>query len=206
MGGSWSEWLMPGHFYSYVQEQVTNYFMVANREWAHIEYTWPERVDSGTMSGPFTVANMELTKTGQIWQVIFGVEPQCRLYIKVPVEIARHGTAKQPVWSVAFSTVGHYESWSTPWDQPSWISEVFMIRPITNFLAFEVFNKEDITIQPDINFFLAKCVMQPIGTVYNGRLTPAANRFTETLKRLYQRTIPHRPLTLMPVRAPAEAP
>ena len=81
-----------------------------------------------------------------------------------------------------------------------------MIRPITNFLAFEVFNKEDITIQPDINFFLAKCVMQPIGTVFNGRLTPAANRFTETLRRLYQRTIPHRPLTLMPVRAPAEAP
>jgi len=39
-----------------------------------------------------------------------------------------------------------------------------------------------------------------------GVQSPTAPRWKETLDKLYRRVIPHRPLTILPVRAPAEAP
>jgi hypothetical protein len=46
-------------------------------------------------------------------------------------------------------------------------------------------------------------ITERIGTEYEGVLTPTANRYKEILEKLYKRLVPHRPITLMPVRAPA---
>ena len=46
-------------------------------------------------------------------------------------------------------------------------------------------------------------ITERIGYEQNGVLTPMANRWKEVLEKLYKRVIPHRPITLMPVRAPA---
>lgn len=203
---TWAKWLEEGYFYSYLQEKTRFYFMVYSRDFAHVEYQWPNTIATLTLDGPVTPADLETTDTKQIWQIIFGITPQCRIYVSMPTETARHGVAKKPQWTTTFSTVGHFEAEMSQWEQPSWITEHFMVRPITTFIAFTCYNPNVITIRPRLNFYIAKCDMEPIGSEYNGVLTPASNRYSETLEKLYKRLIPHRPLTLLPVRAPAEAP
>ncbi len=90
--------------------------------------------------------------------------------------------------------------WSWPWEH-------FMIRPWNQQIAFSAYNPDE-TDDTDLrlNIFLAKLATERIGTIQMGIQSPSADRWRETLDKLYRRVIPHRPLTIKPVRAPAEAP
>lgn len=211
-GEEWAGWLRDGFFYSYLYEKVRYYFMVKRRDWAHIRYNWEENVSSESESGPFTPADLEVTKEDQIWQVIFGLEPDVYVYVYLPTDVARHGVARRPVATAALREVGHYTQSESPYFRPTFLTEHFLIKPIQSFIGFKVYNNQNYTFYTHdhtanpirLNIEIAKCEMERIGTEEEGILTPAEDRFKETLEKLYRRTLFHRPLTLFPVRAPAK--
>lgn len=206
---SWADWLREGFFYSYREQQVRKFFNVMYRDWAHIEYTWPEDIAPGVVSGPIVIDNLETTKENQIWQVIFGISHDVYVYIHAPTDIERHGVAKVPKQTTNLREVGHYRMQDSWWDKPSFITEHFLLKPEIPFVAFSVYNPRNITFRHDynpikLNFYLCKCEMEQVGEEVKGELQAAESRFTETLDKLYRRVIMHRPLTLIPLRAPAK--
>ena len=92
-----------------------------------------------------------------------------------------------------------------------------MMRPETFRIGFDAYNPNDIDLTDlKLNIFIAKLVTERIGTEEYGVLTTPQvrdvaitrrlnERWSETLLRLHKRLIPFRPITLQPVRAPAEA-
>ena len=206
---TWAGWLREGYFYSYREQQVRKFFNILHRDWAHFEYTWPETVASGGMSGPFTVDDLETTKENQIWQVIFGISHDVYIYTHVPTDVDRHGVAKVPRPTTNLREVGHFRMQDSWFDKPSFITEHFLLKPEVPYIAFSLYNPQNIAFQEDynpvkLNIYIAKCEMEWIGEEMKGQLVPADGRFQETLDKLYRRIIPHRPLTLMPLRAPAK--
>jgi len=211
----WSEgWLKEGYFISYIRDGVHYFEHIIQKDFAHWEYDWPETITTLTTSGPHVPANFEITKgydsknnTNHLWQMIFGIKGQAYIYIELPTDLHRHGIPKVPKPSTIQRTVSHFEEWMSPFREPTFITEHFMMRPETFQIAFDAYNPQAIDLTDVIlNIFLAKMVTERIGTVENGRLVPKADRWRETLDKLYRRVIPHRPITLLPVRAPAEAP
>lgn len=206
---SWANWLREGFFYSYREQQVRKFFNVMYRDWAHIEYTWEEDVAPGVASGPVTISDLETTKENQIWQIIFGISHDIYVYIHAPTDIDRHGVALRPKQTTSLREVGHYRMQDSWWDKPSFITEHFLLKPEIPFVAFSVYNPRNITFRHDynpikLNFYVCKCEMEQVGEEVKGELLPAESRFTETLDKLYRRVIMHRPLTLVPLRAPAK--
>lgn len=204
-------WLNEGHFYSFLDNDlVRHYFMVLARDWAHIEYHWEEDVAAGAVSGPFTPADLETTKEDQLWQIIFGIKPDAYIYVYMPTDIARHGVAKRTTGTSSLREAGHYKMQDSPFERPSFYTEHFLVKPYTPFISFQAYNPQNISFKEDynpikLNFKIAKCVMENIGTEdRNGEMEAAHSRFNETLDKLHRRVIPHRPLTLYPVRAPAK--
>lgn len=238
----WADWIAEGHFISVlstVDAGARKYFFVKSREFSHYEYEWAQTIGALSFDGPRTINNLENTAKAdtQIWQLIFGIDKQVYVYVHVPVDVDRHGVAKVPRQTAAFRTVGHYDGWMSPWMQPSWVTEHFLIRPDTPFIAVSCYNPQAITLTPRLNFFINKLDLEKLGEEkeglliasdfpqlqYNPRSGAIASRETgevskvteeqlkkqsrwmETLELLYRRRIPHRPVTLMPVRAPATA-
>jgi len=210
----WSAgWLKEGHFISYRIENTRYYEHVIMRDFAHYEYEWPEIIEAGKTSGPYVPNRIEVTRgyskqtnLNYIWQMIFGIKGQVYIYIELPTDVHRHGLPKAPKPSRELRQVSHFEEWMSPYREPSFITEHFLMRPVTYRIAFSAYNPQSINIKPWLNIFIAKIVTERIGTEINGVLTPTANRWAETLDKLYRRVIPHRPITIMPVRMPAEAP
>ncbi len=205
----WAGWLKEGMFYSYREQDERHYFMVLFRDWAHFEYTWEESVLPLGFSGPVTIDDLETTKDNQIWQVIFGLKQDVNIYVQLPTDVDRHGVAKRPTNSATFRNVGHYGIQDSWWYRPSFLTEHFLLRPEVPFISFSVYNPHFISFKEvfnpiKLNFFIAKCEMERIGTVTSGEQEPAHPRFTETLDKLYRRVLRHRPLTLIPLRAPAK--
>jgi len=205
----WAGWLKEGLFYSYRERQERHYFNVLFRDWAHFEYTWEEDVAAGGFSGPVTINDLETTKENQIWQVIFGLNKDVNMYVHLPTDIDRHGVAKRPKQTATFRNVGHYGIQDSWWYRPSFVTEHFLLKPEVPFIAFSAFNPRNIAFLEDfspimLNIYIAKCEMERIGTVTSGEQAPAHARFTETLDKLYRRVLRHRPLTLVPLRAPAK--
>jgi len=181
----------------------------------HWEYDWPESIASLADSGPFIPESLQITrgynkKTNQnrIWQMIFGIKTQTYIYIELPTDLHRHGIPKDPKPSTANRRTSHFTEWMSPFMEPSFITEHFMQKDEgLEQIAFDAYNPTSITLTPTLNIFLAKISTERIGTeMYeDGRLVlePTQSRFSEVLDKLYRRVIPQRPLTLMPVRAPA---
>jgi len=210
---NWSEWMKEGFFISYVRAGTRYYEHVIMRDLAHYEYVWHEGIGPGEVSGPHVPTQLEITRgfdsgtnTNRIWQVIFGINGQVYIYIELPTDLHRHGIPKAPKPSSELREVSHFEEWMSPFKEPSFITEHFMMRTETARIALSAYNPGDITLTPKLNIFIAKMVTERIGTVTSGALHPTSLRFKETLDKLYKRVIPHRPITLLPVRAPAEAP
>jgi len=223
----WSEgWIKEGFYISYVREGIEYFEHVSQRDYGHWEYDWPETINSLATSGPFVPADLEITRgydisnnTNQIWQIIFGIKGQVFIYIELPTDLHRHGIPKVPKPSTTMRRVSHFTEWMSPFTEPSFITEHFMMRPDTIQIAFDAYNPglinhTDVTL----NIMLNKMVTERIGTNEYGILnTPIIpnnpnltqklkDRWMETLTKLYKRQIPHRPITIQPVRAPAEAP
>jgi len=210
----WSDWLREGYFVSYLMEGTRYYEHIVQRDLGHWEYDWPETIAAETDSGPFVPATLEITSgydatthTNRIWQMIFGIKGQSLIYVELPTDIHRHGIPKDPKPSTANRFTSHFEEYMSPFYTPSFLTEHFLIRPWTQQIAFDAYNPDAIDdTDMRLNIFLAKLATERIGTIQMGIQTPTAPRWTETLDKLYRRVIPHRPLTIMPVRAPAEAP
>lgn len=210
----WSDWLREGYFISYLMEGTRYYEHIVQRDLGHWEYAWPETIAAESDSGPFVPATLEITRgydatteTNRIWQMIFGIKGQSLIYVELPTDIHRHGIPKDPKPSTANRFTSHFEEYMSPFLAPTFLTEHFMIRPWNQQIAFDAYNP-DATDDTDLrlNIFLAKLGTERIGIAQQGILTPSAPRWSETLDKLYRRVIPHRPLTIMPVRAPAEAP
>lgn len=223
----WSEgWIKEGFYISYVREGIEYFEHVSQRDFGHWEYDWPETIISHATSGPLVPADLEITRgydfsnnTNQIWQVIFGIKGQVFIYIELPTDLHRHGIPKVPKPSSTIRRVSHFTEWMSPFTEPSFITEHFMMRPDTIHIAFDAYNPGEINhTDVTLNIMINKMVTERIGTNEYGILnTPIIpnnpnmtqklkDRWMETLTKLYKRQIPHRPITIQPVRAPAEAP
>jgi len=206
----WSEWLKEGYYVSYNMEGTRYYEHIIARDLGHYVYDWHEAIAALSTSGPTVPELLVLTKgyssttnLNQIWQMIFGIRGQAYIYIELPTDLHRHGIPKAPKPSPDLWKTSHFEEWMSPYYEPSFLTEHFMMRPITDRIALSAYNPHSISITPQLNIFLAKMETERIGTERAGVLTPTSNRFKELLDRLHRRLIAHKPLTLMPVRAPA---
>jgi len=207
----WSDgWIREGYFISYYRDGVRYYEHVIARDIAHYEYEWHETISAGQASGPKVPNNLVVTKgydaktnLNRIWQLIFGIKGQVYIYVELPTDIHRHGLPKIPKPSAELRKISHFEEWMSPYQEPSFITEHFMLKPGFDRMAFSAYNPQDIDIKPWLNIFVNRMITERIGYEQNGVLTPMANRWKEVLEKLYKRVIPHRPITLMPVRAPA---
>jgi len=209
----WSAWLREGHFVSFVhpEEKARIYEHVIARDLAHYVYEWPETVAAGEESGPHVPDDLEVTQgyderanTNRIWQLIFGIKGQVYIYVELPTDIHRHGLPKVPKPSRTLREVSHFEEWMSPFHEPSFITEHIMVRPWTDRIAFTAYNPTDVDLRPRLNIFVNRLVTERIGVERpDGTLEPAKPKFREVLEKLAKRVVPHRPLTILPVRAPA---
>lgn len=222
----WSKFLWNGQYIKFEDQGTWYYSQVAAKDFAHWEYTWEEAVAPGATSGPTRIAALEPTKQGHLWQIIFGIKGQILLYVELPTDVHRHGIPKEPKPSSTNWYTSHFTTEMSPYLQPSFLTEHFMMRPRTPWIALEVYNppQNGIYITPVLNFFINKTVIEVIGTERNEILEPnptpserAKMRRGETLdpktmrnydllNNLYRRTEPCEPITIEPIRAPAEAP
>lgn len=222
----WSDWLREGFFISYWREGIEYYEHIVMRDLAHWEYDWEETIVHGQPSGPFVPATLEITKgyeertnTNHIWQMIFGIKGQAYIYVELPTDLHRHGIPKAPKPNTTMRRTSHFEEYMSEFHEPTFLTEHFMMRPETFQIEFSAYNPHDIDLTDvTLNIFIAKMVTDRIGTNDYGVLsTPkiTANesltaklerRWRNTLEKLYRREVPCRPITLLPVRAPAEAP
>jgi len=205
----WSEWLREGYYISYVRNNIRYYEHIIARDLAHYVYEWHETIPAGEASGPIVPDDLTMTKgydketnTNRIWQVIFGIKGQVYIYVELPTDIHRHGVPKVPKPRPELREVSHFEEWMSPFQEPSFLTEHIMIKPGYDRIALSAYNPQDIDIRPYLNIFIARLITERIGTEQAGVLTPTEDRWKETLDKLYRRVIPHRPLTLAPVRAP----
>jgi len=210
----WSDWLREGYFISYLRDQIRYYEHIVQRDLAHWEYDWPETISSMSTSGPYVPEQLVITRgydkenlTNRLWQMIFGIKGQSLIYIELPADTHRHGIPKVPKPSSAMRFVSHFEEYMSPFYEPTFLTEHFMMRPETQRIAFDAYNPHEIDdTDLRLNIFIAKLATERIGTSQAGVLKPTQDRWTEVLAKLYKRTIPSRPITILPVRAPAEAP
>lgn len=225
----WQEWSMgwikEGHYISYPKDNIKNYEYVISRDILHYVYHWPEIINAGATSGPFVPDELEITKgynakanQNHLWQVIFGIMGQVYIYIELPTDTHRHGIPKIPKPNTIHRDVSHFEEWMSPFMEPSFVTEHFMMRPETLQIGLDAFNPNAIAMTPQLNFFISSMVTERVGTEEYGELsTPfiendksktdrLAYKWKDTLEKLYKQQIPCRPITLMPVRMPAEAP
>ena len=217
----WSDgWIKEGYFISYLKDGVHYFEYVLMRDFGHYEWEWgyppeaaPQTILAGQESGPYVPDYLELTKAydektklNQIWQVIWGMKGQVLLYVELPTDTHRHGIPKVPKPRTNLRRVSHFEEWMSPFDEPCFITEHFMMRPDLDRINFSAYNP-NAQDEPDLvlNFFLNKMVTERIGTVTNGVQEPTSDKWSETLDKLYRRLIPVRPISLYPVMAPAEA-
>ena len=219
----WSEgWLKEGYFISYRKAMTIYYEHVARRDLAHYEWDWSDvegvaqAIAALSASGPVVPTFLEVTQEydadtyeNRVWQVIFGIKSQAYIYIELPSDTHRHGLPKIPKPRENMRRISHYEEWMSPFDEPTFLTEHFMMRPGLDRIGFEAYNPNAQPIQAGdltLNFFVNRMATERVGTVSStGVLLPTSDRWRETLDKLWKRLIPVRPITLYPVQAPAEA-
>jgi len=215
----WSDgWLKEGYFISYIKENTRFYEHIVARDFAHYEYVWPESIAALGTSGPYVPDDLEITKgydssnkSNQLWQMIFGIKGQIYIYIELPTDIHRHGLAKRAKPSSDLREVSHFEEYMSSFHEPTFLTEHFMMRPETFKIDFSAYNPQPITMRNiRLNIMINKMITERIGTIeVSGSSVvqkPSNENYREILDKLYKRLVPCRPITLLPVRAPAEAP
>jgi len=223
----WSNgWIKEGDNISFTIDGVTYYERVLYRDLAHYEWPWgatevqgatPITISANSSSGPFVPAALEMTKgydadrkTNRIWQIIFGIKGQALIYIELPTDLKRHGLPKLRWPSTTVKPIAHFDENMSPYLEPRFITEHFMKYQETYRIEFEAYNPHDIDLTDVwLNFFINKMETERLGKTYYEagglRMEPTRDQYREVLKALHQRTIPCRPISLMPVRAPAVA-
>jgi hypothetical protein len=218
----WSEgWIKEGYYISFLKANEYYFERVVMRDLLHYEWDWSdpegnlEAIPALQDAGPVVPEFLEVTKEydpdkneNRIWQVIFGIKGQVYIYVELPADTHRHGLPKVPKPRSNLPRVSHFEEWMSPFDEPSFITEHFMMRPDLDRIAFSAYNPNNQVAQEGkvtLNFFINSMVTERVGTVVNGSLNPTSSRWQETLDKLWRGLIPCRPITLYPVTMPAEA-
>jgi len=209
----WSSWLVEGYYVSYMRDSQRFYEKVIQRDFAHYEYDWYEDIAVGATSGPVVPDYLEITKgydrstnTNQLWQLIFGIYGQAYIYIELPTDLHRHGIPKFAKPNTVLRRVSHFEEWMSPFYEPTFITEHFMMRPETFRIGLDAYNPEPIVLRDlKLNFMIAKLETERLGTVESGNQKATVPRWEEALDKLHRGVLPCRNLTLMPVRAPVES-
>lgn len=218
--GPESPWLKEGYYVSYRKDNVTFYEHIVARDLAHYELPLGA-ISPVSEYGPAVPSDLVMTigyeaetTLNRIWQMIFGIKGQVYIYIELPTDTHRHGLPKKPKPSLALREVSHFEEYMSPFYEPSFLTEHIMMKPGFDRVNISGYNPHSIAISPELNFFIARCISERVGTERYGELrtTSIPNepdmterlrlKWSETLEKLYKRQIPSRPLTLMPVRAP----
>jgi len=214
-------WIKEGQYISYARENLRYYEYVLARDLARFEYPWgnddteaPVTIDARDTSGPFTPDVLEITRgylketnLNQLWQIIFGIKGQVYIYVELPTDTHRHGIPKAVKPSNVRRRVSHFEEWMSPYTEPTFLTEHFLMRPDCSQINFEAYNPNSINLTDVwLNLFINKLQTERLGTEQNGAGVPTRDRFRETLDKLIAHAIPCRPITLLPVTAPAEAP
>jgi hypothetical protein len=215
----WSEgWLREGWFITYFRDNTRFYEHIVARDFAHYEYDWPETISALSTSGPYVPDDLEITKgydasnrSNQLWQLIFGIKGQVYIYVELPTDIHRHGLPKRAKPSSDLREVSHFEEFMSSFHEPTFMTEHFMMRPDTLKIDFSAYNPQNIAMpNVKLNIMINKMITERIGTIeVSGSSVvqiPANEQYREVLDKLYRRLVPCRPITLLPVRAPAEAP
>jgi len=215
---NWSSWILPGYYIGYAEDGLKVYEHVLYRDFAHWELVWDNFIPPGGNMEMEIPDEMEITrgyddKSGRnhIWQLIFGIKGQCYFYVELPTDTYRHGLPKKPKPDAGFREVAHFEEYMSPFKEPSFITEHFLKRPNLERIAFDAYNPEAIQIKPRLNIMVAKLVTERLGEegfddAGNLVLTPFRAAYKDVVDKLNRRVIPHRPLTLLPIRMPAQAP
>lgn len=212
----WCEgWIKEGYFLAYRIDDVVYYEQVVARDFAHWEYTWEDGpVQPGQTGGPIVLEDLEITRgyeknsrLNNIWQIIFGIKGQVYVYIEHPPDVHRHGIAKVPKPSATLREVSHYTEWMSPWKEPTFLTEHFLMRGGYERINFDVYNPENIAITPQFNFFLSKMQTERIGTLTaDGQVTITKNKFQDIMDKLLKRLVPYRPISIQPVSLPPSTP
>jgi len=222
----WSDgWLKEGHYVSYMLEGVTYYERVKRRDVTHYEWPWGVQDPTGTpvtisalsASGPVVPEALELTvgynkstKLNRIWQMIFGIKGQIYVYIELPTDTKRHGLPKLTFPTSTFKRIAHFTEEMSPYEEPEFITEHFMMMPLTHRIDFEAWNPNSIDMTDVwLNIFINKMVTQRIGIEYYDEaglhLTPRKKHLKYILDKLYKQAVPCRPLSILPVKSPGVA-
>lgn len=212
----WSNgWIKEGHYLEFMLENVRYYERVRGRDLAHWEYAWPETVSTLSESGPFVPELLEVTRgynksdfSNRIWQIIFGIRGQVLIYVELPTDIHRHGIPKDPKPGSANRYTSHFTEYMTPFMEPSFCTEHFMMREVTSQIGFDAYNPEATDADNlRLNILINKMDTERVGTVEytekGAEMKPTQSRWQEVLDKLYRGVIPCRPVTLLPVRAAA---
>ncbi len=204
---SWSEWIQPGHFIRYLVGGIWYFYSVEDRDWAHIEYTWKEAVDAGAFSGVVPITDLEVTENYQMYQCIFGFQPNVLMYVNVPLDTKRHGVSKRALPDLTYRRVAHYEYWQSPKQAPSFETEFNLVYESPKYPGFEFIHENPAEVAPTLDIIIAKLRLELLGTKDTmGVLHPAMGQFEEIVTKLNNKTVPCRPVNLFPVRGPAVAP
>ena len=217
---NWSTWLLESYYVNYTKSNGVRYYeQVIAKDITHYEYGWgwtagnPVSVPINPLSesGPFIPDDIYITEgydkntnTNQIWQVIFGIKGQVYIYIELPTDIHRHGLPKRVKPFAGLREVGHFEEWMSPFQEPSFITEHYMMFPEYDRMGIDAYNPQDRAITPRLNFIISKMITERIGTEQAGVLKPSRERYREILDKLYKKVVNSKAITLYPVRAPAE--
>lgn len=216
----WSEgWVKERFYIEYIEANVRYYEYVLMRDLLHYEYDWHETIAPLTVSGPKVPEFLEVTqgyddtsKTNYLWQLIFGMQGQAYLFIELPTDTHRHGIPKMSKPQSNFRRVSHFEEWMSPFQEPTFLTEHWMKKPALDRINLEAYNPLSISLVPGddgfkLNFFINALVTERVGQVVSGSSTPTptSRRWTDVLNKLWAHQIPCRPITLYPVRAPAES-
>ncbi len=218
----WSAgWILDGQNISYIREGTQYFEKIVKRELIHWEYDWHETINYDTESGPEVPALFEITKgynknskLNHLWQVIFGIKGQVYIYVELPTNLHRHGLPKRPKPGTVQWTVSHFEDWMSPFHEPSFITEHFMMRPETDRICLSAYFPDPDYVRSGmtdvkLNFFVNQMTTERIGraqyTDTGLKLTPERPIMKQTLEKMYTHQIPVRPLTLLPTFMPAEA-
>jgi len=220
----WSAgWILDGQNISYIRNGITYFEKVIKRDLGHWVYDWHETITNAAgESGPEVPALLEITrgysdtsKLNHLWQLIFGIKGQVYIYVELPTDTHRHGIPKRPKPGSIQWDVSHFTEEMSPFLEPSFLTEHFMMRPDTDRINLSAHNPEATYVgsgmaDVKLNFFLNKMVSERIGKAYYSDqglvLEPTRPILKDTLDKMYKHQIPVRPITLLPVRMPAEAP
>jgi len=220
----WSEgWIKDGMNISYNIDGIKYFEKVKRRELLHWEYAWHETITNGTESGPEVPVLFEITKgynekshINHMWQIIFGIDSQALIYVELPTNVHRHGLPKQPKPGTVNRQVSHFDEWMSPFREPTFLTEHFMMRPVTEIINLTAWNPEEDYVRSGmrsvrLNFFVNSMALERIGIAYYDDelglvLEPTRKIFKPTLDKMYSHQIPVRPITLQGVPMPAAAP